>query len=348
MKALLTLEYLFIFFIIETNSQEDIENPIYHYHFNLSDPDIVIIDKDDKDNKNPEIKDIITKDNSIRLPKYELDKEDYFFSGWTIDWVYGYEPGDIVMANSLNVTLEPVFGLLADKRTFTLEYVVEFGGEIFENTGLSKGHYCKNRIVKTSLLSIHQEKAVQRGWTDGKNEFAQEQKMVMPEHNVTLRALFFYYRNLTYVPGDVDGIIGALMDIQTMRAGGKKDLAESSRLTRKGYTIVAWHCENDGKDYPLFYPYIMPDENVIMTAVWEPLNYVVVFNVGISSVPSIKIPGKTKDIIIAPSPGVEREGFLFGGWMMYGNDVYFPGDEIEVKGQMPGMGIAAKAIWVSK
>ena len=191
MKALLALEYLFIFFIIEANSQEDIENPIYHYHFNLSDPDIVIIDKEDKDNKNPEIKDIITKDNSIRLPKYELDKEDYFFSGWTIDWVYGYEPGDIVMANSLNVTLEPVFGLLADKRNFTLEYVVEFEGEIFENTGLSKGHYCKNRIVKTSLLSIHQKKAVQRGWTDGKNEFAQEQKMVMPEHNVTLRALFF-------------------------------------------------------------------------------------------------------------------------------------------------------------
>ena len=348
MKALLTLEYLFIFSIIKTISQEDIENPIYHFHFNLSDPDIIIIDKEDKDNKNPEIKDIITKDHSITLPKYELDKKDYFFSGWTADWVYGYEPGDFFIADSMNVTLEPVFGLLADKRTFTLEYVVEFEGEILESTSLSKGHYCKNRIVTTSMLSYHQDKAVHRGWTDGKNVFVQEDKMVMPEHNVTLRALFFYYRNFTYVAGDVDGVIGNANDIQTIRAGAQKDLAESSRLARKGYKIVAWHCENDGKDYPIFYPYIMPDEDVIMTAVWEPLNYVVAFNVGISSAQSIKILGKTKDIIIAPSPEVEREGYFFGGWKMYNTEVYFPGDEIEVKGQMPGIGIQAKEIWISK
>lgn len=195
-------------------------------------------------------------------------------------------------------------------------------------------------------MSYHLTKAVQRGWTDGKNEFAQEKKMVMPEHNVTLYALFFYYRNLTYVPGNVDGIIGQKNDIQTLRAGGEKDLAESSRLTRLGYKIIAWHCENDGKDYPLFYPYIMPDENVIMTAVWEPLLYTIVFNIGIDSVPNIKIQGRTKEIIIAPSPEIEKEGYTFGGWIIYGTDIYYPGDEIEVKGQMPGQGISAKSIWI--
>ena len=119
-------------------------------------------------------------------------------------------------------------------------------------------------------------------------------------------------------------------------------------MTRKGYKIKAWHCENDGKDYPLFYPYIIPDEDIIMTAVWEPLSYVVFFDAGISSISNIKISAKTKEIIYAPALDIEREGYIFGGWKMYDTDVYFPGDEIEVKGQFPGMGISSKAIWILK
>ena len=30
---------------------------------------------------------------------------------------------------------------------------------------------------------------------------------------------------------------------------------------------------------------------------------------------------------------------------MYDSDIYYPGEEIIVKGQMPGMGISATAIW---
>ena len=30
---------------------------------------------------------------------------------------------------------------------------------------------------------------------------------------------------------------------------------------------------------------------------------------------------------------------------MYNSDIYYPGDEILVKGQMPGFGISATAIW---
>ena len=74
----------------------------------------------------PEIKDIISEVASIKLPKVELDKDDYFWSGWTEDWIYGYEPGDVFVCRKKNVTLNPVFGLLADKRTFTLQYIVEF------------------------------------------------------------------------------------------------------------------------------------------------------------------------------------------------------------------------------
>ena len=87
------------------------------------------------------------------------------------------------------------------------------------------------------MKAFPNEKAVHRGWTDGEHEFFQGKKLVMPAHNVTLTSIYYYYRNLTYVPGDVDDVVGLQYDIQTMRAGGMKDLAESSRLSRKGYTV---------------------------------------------------------------------------------------------------------------
>ncbi len=64
--------------------------------------------------------------------------------------------------------------------------------------------------------------------------------------------------------GDLDDVVGTKNDIQTLRAGGVKELAESTRLARKGYKMVGWHCENDGIDYPFFYPYFTTDANVIM------------------------------------------------------------------------------------
>ena len=206
----------FIFNSIKAEEEFDPENPIYYFHFDINDPDIVIIDKD---NSNPEIKDIVQSKKDIKIPKVELDKEDYFFSGWTVDGIYGYEAGDIFYCNSQNTTLKPVFGLLEDKRTFTLEYIVDFEGEIIK-TSLNREHYCKNRIVTIKINSFPQLTATHRGWTDGKNIFIQENKMVMPENNVTLHAIFHYFRNLTYVPGDVDGVVGMRYDIQTLHEGG--------------------------------------------------------------------------------------------------------------------------------
>ena len=267
-----------------------------------------------------------------------------FFSGWTEDWVYGYLPGDVFLCTHKNTTLYPVLGLLNETTTYTLKYVVEFEGENIDPHE-NLGHYVKNRIVETSMKSFPNEKATHRGWTDGENEFVQGDKLVMPAHNITLTAIFYYYRNLTYVPGDVDDIVGAKYDIQTMSAGGMKDLAESSRLSRKGYKIVGWHCENDGKDNPIFHQYIMPDENVIMTAIWEPLDYVLNFNNLVNSAPNPRIQGKTNTKVLAPDVGVEREGYTFKGWSLYDNQIYLPGDEIIIRGQMPGIGISIKAIW---
>ena len=70
---------LFLFNLNIIKSQEDDEEEDkkdYYVHFDLSDPDIILIDKN---NPNPELKDIISKSHSIVIPKVELDKEGFFF-----------------------------------------------------------------------------------------------------------------------------------------------------------------------------------------------------------------------------------------------------------------------------
>ena len=332
--------------LVKTEDEEDDPNKPYYIHYDLTEPDIIYIPN--KENQT-EIKDIISKDSSNTLSDVKLDKIDGFFSGWTDDWVYGYEAGDVFQSKKKNVTLYPVFGLLEEKTTYTLEYVVEFEGEFIEHH-INRGRYVKNRIVATSMLTFPNTKASHRGWTDGKNEFVHGQKLVMPAHNVTLRAIYHYYRTLTYSCGDVDldEIVGIQNDIQIMSEGGMKDLAEETRLKRKGYNMVCWHCENDGLDYPFFFQYIMPDEDVIMTAVWAPMTYTIVFDSGDKSIPNIKIKGKTDTYIYAPNIETEREDFIFEGWRMYNNMIFYPGDEIRVIGQTPPFGITAQAIWVPK
>ena len=83
-----------------------------------------------------------------------------------------------------------------------------------------------------------------------------------------------------------------------------------------------------------------------MTAIWEPIFYTIPFNTGVSSIPNIKIKALTKEIIIVPNIEEKREGYKFIGWIILRN-FYKAGDEFIVEGQLPGLGISAKAIWIT-
>jgi hypothetical protein len=136
---------------------------VYYVHFDLSNPDLIYIPNK---NNETEIKDIISKSASNKIPDVYLDLEYGFFSGWTEDWVYGYLPNQVFVSTHKNTTLYPVLGLLNDRTTYTLKYVVEFEGESI-NPLENLGHYVKNRIVQTSMRSFPNEKATHRRWTDG-------------------------------------------------------------------------------------------------------------------------------------------------------------------------------------
>ena len=167
----------------------------------------------------------------------------------------------------------------------------------------------------------------------------------MPRNNVTLYAIFHKYHKFSYSHGDVDGIVGNPDPPLVYVEGATIDLAESTRLTRKGYKIVGWHCEYDGKDYPISYLYILPDADIEMIAIWAPLEYTIVFITGVTTIPNIKIKAKTKEIIIIPNIEEKREGYIFVGWSIFGSQYKF-GEEFFVEGQLPPFGISGNAIWI--
>ena len=324
---------------IHSVEEEDEEFKTYYFYFDLSDPSIQYKNSSEK------IENIVTDSISIKIPNILLVKEGFYFNGWTEDFIYGYQPGDIFKAEKTNITLYPIFENKSDTTYFRFEYIVEYNGEYTDvSKELRPTIERQNHLILISSYSYSNDYATSLGWTDGTNYFSSSTRLLMPRRNVTLYAVFYNYHKLYYSHGDVDGIVGNPDAPLVYREGASIDLAESSRLARMGYKIVGWHCEYDGKDYPIFYPYILPDADVVMTAIWEPIEYTIAFQTLVSGIPNIKLKGRTGEIIIAPNIEDKREGYIFGGWIVYGNK-YTPGDEIFVQGQMPGLGISGKAIW---
>lgn len=308
--------------------------------FLIWDPKIEIPEEND-------IKTIVTKPNSSEfIPTTKLKKSGYTFWGWTADGIHGYEPNDVFRTGTENMAFKPLFTDNNDNKYYKYDYYSECDGEIIDvSQYVSEKYAKKDQIIKPELINLVSEKGKHIGWRYNGYDFLPEAKMVMPANDVTFEAIWHRYHILTYLAGDVDGIIGATKAVFDLREGGKKELAESNRFARIGYNIIGWHCDYDGLDYKVLQSYTMPDADVNFYAIWEPINYNVVFNPKVTGVASIKIRGLTKTTIICPEVNCVNEGYTFAGWK-YEDKIYMPGDEFLIEGAMPGLGILLKGTWV--
>jgi hypothetical protein len=129
--------------------EEDEGFKTYYFNFDLSHPDIQYKNNSEK------IENKVSDSISIKIPNIILVKEGFYFYGWTQDFVYGYEPGDIYKADKTNVTLYQIFEDKSNTTYFRLEYVVEYNGEI---TDISKDirptNERPNHLIKTSSYNM--------------------------------------------------------------------------------------------------------------------------------------------------------------------------------------------------
>lgn len=313
--------------------------------FNLSEEGITICpDEDD----NPQvIEPVVGEPNSsFLIPTPKIEKEGYGFSGWTVDGVFGYRPGDVFVMGDKDVTMTPVWYDLEDEETHAITYKVEIDGEVVDTKKtLPKKNLLKNQFCEIAWTSFVADGLFQLGWIVDGTHFLGQQKYIVSDHDVEIVPNWLKIYTVYYSAGDVDRISGGKSGSVTHPETISFELAADSTFKRKGFEFAGWSSSLDDKVHYPNETVVMPSSDITYTAIWEPINYNVVFNPGVSSAEKIKIRGNTDTYITVPEINTTKTGYYFDGWEINGKK-YKPGEQYLIEGAEPGLGIMFKAVWV--
>lgn len=324
-------------------SAEDSEPVQYKFTFNITE-DMEPAPKVDVTLFNDKISDL----SYINIPDGTFTKEGYQFSGWTVDGIEGFLPGDTynITNGATEVVFEPVWYELVGGELHTVSYDLEHNGEVLEYPEWLKDvKALEGMIVTPNYTRINAEDGFSNGLIlGGDYPLSFGMRFVMPANDVVLTPQWTKYITLTYYAGDVDRLVGN--DKYTFNRNGNTttDLAKNDRFSRIGFNLTGWLSDHDGQIYKPLEVVKLPDENITFTAVWEPKSYVVVFKSGNGGT-NVKIKGVTDEIIICPEPDAADNGKRFAGWKDSEGKIYQPGDEYLIYGTIPGLGISLEGVW---
>ena len=319
---------------------------------------IYVIDEDATPGKTTDVslfETSTTDTGHTNIPAGTFFKTGYIFSGWTYDDVVGYSSGQFVdIPDDVDELVFHICWIDPKDEKYTVNYVLERDGITFENPDfLEEESYYPNEVFNPNDTTIFVEKETENGtlkyiskWlTDGERVYRYGTQLVMPDHDITLYPILYKKIQLTYFAGDVDRLNGNSSYSYEKMESSSDELAGRDRFSRSGFNLVGWESSLDGTVYKPTETIVMPGEDVTFTAVWEPIEYKVVFNPGNGGT-SIKIPALTDTVITCPDPGITVSGKHFAGWKAADTgEIYQVGDEYTVLGALPGMGVSFKAVW---
>lgn len=312
---------------------------IYTLSYDLSEDGVVVEDAEVYASVEIEGGDIVTVADGI------VQREGYTLTGWTLNHITMYEAGDTFVMPEKDIVLEPVWINPGNEDFYKVNYYVEIDGVVQDTSDMSILEYQPGSCVVISSMAFSRSGYMHTAWTDGTTEFNRLDKMIMPDHDVTLSPVWKKELNVIYDAGTEDRIVGNRSYVFPKLEGAPFELANTQRLVRQGFSIAGWHCELDGQDYKPLAEYVMPSTDITFTAIWKPITYTVVFKVNNGTSSMIKIAGETDSAIIAPECNYTKTGYKFAGWS-YNDVIYQPGDEFIVPGAMPGLGIMLTGVWV--
>lgn len=278
--------------------------------------------------------------SSTFIPEGILEKDGYYFSGWTYNNYIMYEEGDSFKMPEEDTVLVPVWVDAEDDVFRKITYDTD-GGEFIEP--LIDSSYLAGRCLLIPKDNVQKNGFYQYGWTDGVHSFQKGQKMIVPAHDVVLSPIWCAVRNVYYEAGDYDNIVGGTCVAFEKNATQSFELADNTRFARKGYNLTGWTCDIDGKDYITGATYIMPDCDVHFTAIWRPLSYNVKFSASTSNYVTVK--ASYGESLTVPECEFTKNGYVFAGWT-YNDKVYWPGDKFEIPALLKGQNIVFGCNWV--
>jgi len=280
--------------------------------------------------------------SSLFIPEGELEKDGYYFSGWTYNNYILYEGKDSFKMPEEDTVLVPVWFREGDKDFRKITYT-DGGGEFIEE--VNDYEIISGRFIVTPKDAVSKTGFQQYGWTDGEHNFNKGEKMIIPDHDVELSPIWRAFRNVHYEAGDFENLVGGTSVNFERIAGQSFELADNTRFSRKGYNLVGWHCENDGQDYLTNATYIMPDEEAYFTAIWKPISYNVKFSASANQITKVK--ASYGESLVVPECEFTKSGYVFGGWT-YKGKVYWPGDNFEIPALLKGESIVFGCRWVKE
>lgn len=281
----------------------------------------------------------------VEIPDAQLFMDSIYTSGWTLDGIYMYEPGDSFKMPEQDIVLEPVWVDPSSER-YTLSYdtsgedYTDVKDEYFPSTS-----YLPGQAISLSKYTITRDGYTHMGWLYNGYLFSTGDKLIMPAEDVVVEPNWYMYYKIYYEAGDVDRINGTSTFVYQRYETNTFDLANSSKISRSGFTLSGWLCDYDGEVYAPGSYFTMPASEVHFTAVWTPKTYTVVFSANNGTSQSIKISGETDTAITVPECTFTYSGYEFAGWK-YGDTIYQPGEEFVIPGALPGLGISLTAVWV--
>lgn len=227
---------------------------------------------------------------------------------------------------------------------------------VFDTEGYSLEGYSDPTMIDTKFIyvgsklsmpfcGLTREGSSHNGWDYEGETYKQGATFIVPDHNVTFTPHWFNYHKLTYLAGDYEGVLGSKMATVQVTEGTYFDLADKSRFSRKGYTIVGWECNLDGKIYGPYERYLIPETDVEFTAVWEPASVEISISANNgNALDKISTSAKTGEQFVLPECEFVNEGKTFAGWN-YNGTVYQPDDSFEIPPLMKGSRIVIVATW---
>lgn len=333
-----------------TVSAKDNEEDSVTIHFDLSGEGVKV---EDNQYGNPQyIMDFSgVPGTSWCLTEVGLERSGYTFSGWTFNGIQAYAPGSVIQFPDKDATLTPVWSKNSDTTKYNVHYEAICDVGVIDKDGRLPDYKLKaGELVEVSLECFYhpQDAYTQIGWIYDGTHYLGQQYIIMPSHDIELTPNWLKYHKFTYSAGNVDRVIGVVKQELERIATLETDLAEAGRFSRIGFRNKGWLCSADGLIYPPESKYIMPEEDVVFTAVWEPITYTLVFRPTLHDEEHfIRINGQTDTTIICPDVNVERPGFKFVGWD-YKGTIYQPGDEFQIYGEISGLGIPLEGVWIEE
>lgn len=254
-------------------------------------------------------------------------------------------------ADSLNFIRDYLIRITNGKSKFNKKVAV-----IYDTTGYSlegypnpqdieTKYYYVGTTIKMPFSGLTREGSSHNGWEYEGVTYKQGESFVVPDHTVILTPHWFNYHKLTYLAGDYDDILGNRMATVQVTEGTYFDLADKSRFSRKGYTIVGWKCSYDDKIYGPYERFLIPETDIEFTAVWEPATVEVSISANNgNTLDKIISSGKTGEPFILPECTFTNGDKTFAGWN-YNGTIYQAGESFEIPALTKGSRVVIVATW---